>query len=508
MPANTPRWKSVVSFIGYLLLIMVLTEMLYLASQETSHHESAYKLIVKPTDYNDANLQTAREQLKHRVTVQPFNIPALIIFVCAIFHTLFSHNFNLLSERLRNRNLEQNKEIVDSFGVEILRFMGEVEVIFGIWIIPLSLTMTYYYDWATAIDYLNSLNYTEPLFVVVIMTITSTKPVIRLAEDCLHYVARIGGGNVRSWWWTILTVGPLAGSFITEPGAMTISALMLSNHFYRYKPDPKFGYATLGLLFVNISVGGVFTSFAAPPVLMVSGPWDWDTGFMMTNFGWKAAIGILCANLFYYLIFRKDLEGLEHKRQLHITEEVRQEESEKKIPFWITLVNLAFLAWTVVHGHYPVIFIGSFLLFLGFQRATLPYQTNLQLRTPILVGFFLAGLIVHGNLQGWWISPILGHVSDSVLMVLSATLTAFTDNAEITFLASLIPSFTDAMKYAVVAGAVTGGGLTVIANAPNPLGQALLGKHFHQGVSTGGLFLAALTPTLIMAMMFWVFKPF
>ncbi|MEM1282961.1 MAG: putative Na+/H+ antiporter [Chlamydiota bacterium] len=508
MPANAPRWKSVIIFICYLLLIAALSEMLYLASQETSHYESTHNLIVKPTEYNDTNLQSAREQLEYRIAIQPFNIPAFAIFACAIFHTLFSHNFNLLSEKLRLRNLKQNKEIVDSFGVEILRFMGEVEVIFGIWVIPLALTMTSYFDWATTINYLNTLDYTEPLFVVVVMTITSTKPVVQLAEDCLHYIARLGGGNVRSWWWTILTVGPLAGSLITEPGAMTISALMLSNHFYRYRPDPKFAYATLGLLFVNVSVGGVFTSFAAPPVLMVSGPWEWNTSFMMTNFGWKAGLGILCANALYYLIFRQALEKLEANRQLHIKEEVKQEERDRKTPFWITLVNLVFLAWTVVHGHFPVIFIGSFMLFLGFQRATLPYQTNLQLRTPILVGFFLAGLIVHGNLQGWWISPILGHVNDSVLMILSTTLTAFTDNAEITFLASLIPNFTDAMKYAVVAGAVTGGGLTVIANAPNPLGQALLSKHFHQGVSTGGLFLAAITPTIIMAAMFWIFKPF
>lgn len=502
------RWKSTLTFIFYLALIAILTDLLYLASIETTHHDPSLNLLVKPTAYNDAHLTTTWEQLQNRIAMQPFNIPALLIFICAIFHTLFAHNFNVLAEKLRLKNLKENKEIVDSFGVEILHFMGEVEVIFGIWIIPLVLTMSYYFDWATAIHYLDSLNYTEPLFIIVIMTLTSTKPVIRLAEDLLHYIARFGNGTVTAWWWTILMIGPLAGSLITEPGAMTISALMLSNHFYRYKPKPIFAYATIGLLFVNISVGGVFTSFAAPPVLMVSEVWSWDTTFMVTSFGWKAAIGIFLANTLYYLIFRKEFHVLEKKRLLHISEEIEQEKDLSKIPFWITLVNITFLAWTVVHGHYPVIFIGTFVLFLGFQRATLPFQTNLQLRTPILVGFFLAGLIVHGNLQGWWISPILGHASESLLMTMSATLTAFTDNAEITFLASLIPDFSDSSKYAIVAGAVTGGGLTVIANAPNPLGQALLGKHFHQGVSAGGLFLAAITPTLIMAAMFWIFKPF
>lgn len=502
-----PRWKSILSFVFYLLLTLFLSDMLYLVSKETQHHEE-FNLIVKPNDYHDQHLASAGEQLAYRAAIQPFNIPALIIFICAIFHTLFAHNFNLLSEKLRKKRLSENREVVDSFGVEMLRFMGEVEVIFGIWVIPLALTLSFYYDWATTINYLNSLEYREPLFVVVIMTITSTKPIVKLTEDCLFYIAKLGGGTVRAWWWTILTIGPLAGSLITEPGAMTLSALMLSNHFYRYKPSPSLAYGTLGLLFVNISVGGVFTSFAAPPVLMVSGPWVWDTQFMMMTFGWKAALGIILSNGLYYTLFKDDLKLLEKKRISLLSIEEKECERERKIPFWITLINLTFMAWTVVHGHYPVIFIGSFLLFLGFQRATLYYQTNLQLRTPILVGFFLAGLIVHGNLQGWWIGPILGHTSEGLLMTLSASLTAFTDNAEITFLASLIPSFSESMKYAVVAGAVTGGGLTVIANAPNPLGQALLSKHFHQGVSTGGLFLSALTPTLIMLTIFWVCRPF
>lgn len=500
------RWKSILSFIFYLILILFLSEMLYLVSKE-AHHPEAFNLIVKPTEYNDSHLKSAKEQLLYRATVQPFNIPALIIFVLAIFHTLFAHNFNILSDKLRERRIREKREVIDSFGVEMLRFMGEVEVIFGIWVIPLAVTLSFYYDWATAINYLNNLEYREPLFVVVIMTITSTKPIVKLSEDCLYYLAKLGGGTVRAWWWTILTVGPLAGSLITEPGAMTLSALMLSNHIYRYKPSPSLAYATLGLLFVNISVGGIFTSFAAPPVLMVSAPWGWDTEFMMKTFGWKAAIGIFLANGLYYSLFKEDLKRLEKKRIIHHAEEEKQLEQDKKIPFWITLTSITFLAWTVVHNHYPVIFIGSFLLFLGFQMATLYYQTNLQLRTPILVGFFLGGLIVHGNLQGWWIGPILGHTSEGLLMTLSASLTAFTDNAEITFLASLITSFSDSMKYTILAGAVTGGGLTVIANAPNPLGQALLSRHFYQGISTSGLFLAAIGPTLIMFSIFWFFRP-
>jgi Na+/H+ antiporter NhaD/arsenite permease-like protein len=88
-------------------------------------------------------------------------------------------------------------------------------------------------------------------------------------------------------------------------------------------------------------------------------------------------------------------------------------------------------------------------------------------------------------------------------LFLSATvLTAVNDNAAITYLATLVPGFTDALKYAVVAGAVTGGGLTVIANAPNPAGQAILQRFFPEGVSPLGLFVGALAPTAIMAAAF------
>jgi Na+/H+ antiporter NhaD/arsenite permease-like protein len=283
---------------------------------------------------------------------------------------------------------------------------------------------------------------------------------------------------------------------ITEPGAMTICALLLGKQFYRLKPSLKLSYATLGLLFVNISVGGIFTNFAAPPVLMVSKAWHWDSAYMMSHFGWKAVIGILLANTLYFNVFRKELRELDKKRD-YADAAAADDDKEGSIPFWISLVHLFFLAWTVVHSHYPVIFIGTFLLFLGFYRATLPYQTHLNLKTPLLVGFFLAGLVVHGGLQAWWISPILSNVSNWMLMVMSVVLTAFNDNAEITYLATLVPTFDEAMKYAVVAGAVTGGGLTVIANAPNPAGQAILSRHFPDGVAPLYLFLAALLPTII-----------
>ena len=176
--------------------------------------------------------------------------------------------------------------------------------------------------------------------------------------------------------------------------------------------------------------------------------------------------------------------------------------AQPSIPAWITAVNLAFLAFVVTQAHFPALFIGAFLFFLGFTQATAPYQSAIDLRSQLLVGFFLAGLVTHGALQGWWIAPVLGSLGELPLFLGAAVLTAFNDNAAITYLASLVPTFTDALKYAVVAGAVTGGGLTVIANAPNPAGQSLLSRYFEDGVSPLGLLLGALAPTVVVGLAF------
>jgi Na+/H+ antiporter NhaD/arsenite permease-like protein len=178
-------------------------------------------------------------------------------------------------------------------------------------------------------------------------------------------------------------------------------------------------------------------------------------------------------------------------------------QAEKPVPVWITLTHLGFLAFAVESEHYPPVFIGAFLFFLAFTKATAHHQSRVDLAPPMLVGFFLAGLVVHGGLQGWWISPVLQSLNEPSLFLGSALLTAFNDNAAITYLATLVPNFSEALKYAVVAGAVTGGGLTVIANAPNPAGQAILNRYFPDGVLPGGLLLGALLPTLVVGACFW-----
>ena len=377
---------------------------------------------------------------------------------------------------------------------------------FGIWVIPLVVAISLSESWHTADQYLNQgVRYTEPIFVVVIMAIAGSRPVLRFAENAMARVARLGGSTPAAWWASILTFGPLLGSFITEPAAMTISALLLLENFYRFQPSERLKYATIGLLFVNVSVGGTLTHFAAPPVLMVAGTWGWDFGHMLTHFGWKAAIGIVVANGIYFGLFRRELAALATKtppQREAVRDGVLVDDHRIEIPAWVTFVHLFMLGWTVFTAHYTALYMGGFLLFLAFTQATAQHQTPIQLRSPVLVGFFLAGLVIHGTLQQWWIEPVLRSLDTLSLFGGAAVLTAFNDNAAITYLASLVPGFSDEMKYAVVAGAVAGGGLTVIANAPNPAGQSILAPCFKEGVAPGKLLLGALGPTLIVALAF------
>ncbi|RYD40782.1 MAG: hypothetical protein EOP85_13690, partial [Verrucomicrobiaceae bacterium] len=350
-------------------------------------------------------------------------------------------------------------------------------------------------------SYIMGVNFTEPLFVVVIMALASTRPILRFAEACLSLFARMGGHSPAAWWLSLMIVAPLLGSFITEPGAMTIAAMLLAKKFYKLKPSPLFAYATLGLLFVNISVGGVLTNFAAPPVLMVAQKWGLTTPEMFLHYGDKAIVSILVSSAVYFLFFRKDLAAMGERAGDHDGDGKGDLiEQERKVPFFVTLTHLSFMAWTVAFAHYPPMFIGGFLFFLAFSQATSHHQTKINLRGPILVGFFLGGLVVHGGLQGWWLAPIISSLGEWPLFIGSTILTSFNDNAAITFLASQVEGLSAPLKYAVLAGAVTGGGLTVIANAPNPAGQALLSRFFGEGVSPLKLALGALFPTVIVAL--------
>lgn len=474
------------------------------------------------------------DRLKLRASASLFNLVATIIFLLAVGHTFLATTFNKLAHKYevehRNAVSSHNKLYVEgkepvSFKATLFHFLGEIEAIFGIWLIPLLVTLIFIEPDGlhVAAAYVDGRNFTEPMFVVIIMAIASSRPVIQFAETCLRSVASIGKRTPAAWWLSILIVAPLLGSFITEPAAMTIAALLIGHQFYMLEPSPTFKYATLGLLFVNISVGGTLTHFAAPPVLMVVDSWHWNLPFMFSHFGWRAVIGILVATAVYFMIFKKEFKSLAAKHA-ELEAQASARATPEPAPAWVIIVHLGFVAWTVLTLHHPPFFIAGFLFFLAFTMATHHHQYEISLKSPVLVGFFLAGLVTHGGLQGWWISPVLSSLSEIPLFIGATVLTAFNDNAAITFLASQVPAFSpdtmaagqwisktgaalanaQGLEYAVVAGAVTGGGLTVIANAPNPAGQSILSKYFGDGVSPLKLMLGALFPTLVMAFVFIV----
>jgi hypothetical protein len=461
--------------------------------------------------YQDRDVTGLGTVLWHRIQVEPFNLVATIIFLLAIIHTFLASKISRWSHRIQHDFEARLKEIHgpdlkekvakrdrQCIPAAILHFLGEVEAVFGIWVIPLALIMMISKGAAVTRFYIDStVTYTEPLFVVVIMAIAASRPIVQFTVQVLGLLA--GKSPIR-WWFALLTVGPLLGSFITEPAAMTICAVLLGREFYRLGPGKTFMYATLGLLFVNVSVGGALTNFAAPPVLMVAAKWGWSSLDMFEKVGIRAIAGIIISNIAYFLIFRKEFARLmESSASLPPDES----DSQDRVPFWVTAVHLLFLGWTVLVAHESALFIGGFLFFLAFTMATLAYQDEINMRSPMLVGFFLAGLVVHGGLQAWWIEPVLSRLGEFSLLIGATMLTAFNDNAAITYLATFVPNFSEPLKDAVVSGALCGGGLTVIANAPNPAGQSILQKYFPEGsIAPGGLFLAALGPTLVMLFFF------
>ena len=483
------------------------------ASPDAGGVEAHHSAFAKPLHAYAPAAGGLVEVLKARVVAEPFNLAASGIFLLAILHTFacgfftrLAHKFELLHQvELRQRRAlaepsPDGLEEVSFFGT-LFHFLGEVEVVFGLWVIVLAAAASHYYSWIEFKHYLSEgCTFTEPLFVVVIMTIAASRPILRVAEQTLALAAGLGKGSPAAWWLSVLILAPVLGSFITEPAAMTIGALLLAKRFFPCKPSAPLAYATLGLLFVNISVGGTLTSFAAPPVLMVAAKWGWDTPFMMLHFGWKALLGVILSSLLYRLWFGRELRRLGDSSSALAVGAAPVpvgEQRDTPVPGWVTGVHLGFLAWTVYAAHYPVLFIGGFLFFTGFLAATQHHQNAVSLRSPILVGFFLAGLVIHGGCQAWWIEPVMMGLREQALMMGATLLTAFNDNAAITYLAAQVDGIADSAKYAVVAGAVAGGGLTVIANAPNPAGQSLLARFFKFGISPLGLALGAIPPTII-----------
>jgi len=406
---------------------------------------------------------------------------ALGIFVLAVGHTFAAKQFDRLSHRFPNHS-------------GLFHLLGEVEVVFGFWAIILILVMALMLGGDKALAYAESRNYTEPLFVFVVMVISASRPVLSTAIRTVDSIARlVPVPTPLASAWLGLAIAPLLGSLITEPAAMTIAALMLAPGIFQKQVPERLKYLALGVLFVNISIGGTLTNFAAPPVLMVAKTWQWDSAFMFATFGWKAAAAVMFNATVASFFLRK-----------HLRDPAPEVTALKmKVPMPVVMVHLVLLAGVVLFAHHPVVFLGLFLMFLGFTQAYEKHQSPLIIKEALLVAFFLAGLVVLGGLQAWWLQPIVSSLEPLALFFGGVALTAVTDNAALTYLGSLITGISAESKYMLLAGAVTGGGLTVIANAPNPAGAALLKRGFEdESIGAGGLFLGALGPTAVAAAAF------
>ncbi|WP_101047261.1 putative Na+/H+ antiporter [Macromonas nakdongensis] len=376
----------------------------------------------------------------------------------------------------------------------IWHLLGEVEVVFGFWAMVLMVFMFAISGKQAATAYLDSRNFTEPMFVFAIMVIAGTRAILQFAGALVRLVATfLPMPRGMAMYFLVLALVPLLGSFITEPAAMTLAALMLRDTLFAQPVSRVLRYTTVGVLFVNISIGGTLTPFAAPPVLMVAAQWNWDLWFMVSNFGWKAAVAVLVNAGSAMLLFRRELG--------HMAQSPVQQTAA--VPWPVVAVHLLFLLGVVVFAHHAAVFMGLFLFFMGFATAYARHQDRLILREGLLVAFFLAGLVVLGGQQQWWLQPVLMQMDATTVYFGATALTAITDNAALTYLGSLVEGLSDEFKIALVAGAVTGGGLTVIANAPNPAGVSILRGKFEDGtINPLGLLVAALPPTLVAVLAF------
>ncbi len=409
------------------------------------------------------------------MTPTTVQVVAAVIFALALIHTFSTKFF----ERLAHTRPAH---------AGVWHLLAEVEIVFGFWAMVFMVTMAFMIGKNDALVYLDGRNFTEPLFVFAIMVVAGSRPILQAASASVQGIVQaMPMQRTMAFYFTALGIVPLLGSFITEPAAMTLAALLMKDTVFA-KASRRLQYATLGALFVNISIGGTLTPYAAPPILMVASKWGFDMTYMITHIGWKASVAVFINAGVLTLLFARELRSLEFANRSPYT----------GVPAWMVGVHLLFLLAIVVFAHHPAAFMAVFLLFMGVATAYPAYQDRLILREGLLVGFFLGGLVVLGGMQQWWLQPLLMSMNESQVYFGATALTAITDNAALTYLGSLVEGLTPEFKYALVTGAVTGGGLTIIANAPNPAGASILKSTFHQGaISPMSLFLGAMGPTLV-----------
>lgn len=418
-----------------------------------------------------------------------------IFFGLAVVHTFLVGQILNFSHRFPKESLWRN----------FFHLLGEIEVVFALWASVFMLLFVVLEGWSAALNYQSSLNFTEPFFIFVVMVICSTRPILTAARLAIIQVSSFiqkifKTPAIQTDLAILLILGPLSGSLITEPAAMTVTASLLN--LMLQKNSKNIVYPLIAVLFVNVSIGGALTPFAAPPILMVASQWHWDFNFVFFNLGWKSALAVGANAFILIALFSKVLK----EACISLSQaEQRIAFSHAEIPWLVILIHLIFLAGVITTSHSQNAFMGIFLLFLGLASVSGRYHDQLRLKESLLVAMFLGGIIQFGAFQSWWLTPLLKGMSDGVLFQGAVVLTAITDNAALTYLGSQVAELSDASKYALVSGAIAGGGLTVIANAPNAAGLSILNSKFQGGINPIYLLLSAVGPTAIAIFFLWGF---
>lgn len=416
---------------------------------------------------------------------QSLNYISTILFALAIAHSFLSKPISELVHKFPKYK-------------KTWHLLSEVEIVFGLWGLVFLIISLGNIGFNNTLEFLNQLSFVEPLFVFVVMVIAASNPILNFITSLISKMTLLFKKNQSViFYGLILSAIPLFGSLITEPAAMTLAALLLKEHFYSKNISTPLMYATLAVLFVNISIGGLLTPYAAPPVLMVANKWGWDLSFMLLTFGWKSILVVFVNTYLLTRIFNSEIRNI----KVNISKI-----ASTSIPFYVIAIHLVFLMATVYFLHHAAIFFAIFLFFLAYALIHKEHQNQLIIKEGLLVSSFLAGIVILGQGQVWWLTKVVGDFGADATFYSTALLTPFIDNAALTYLGSLLPDTNYDYRYALVAGAMAAGGLTVIANAPNPAGYSILGKYFKKEAFNPLIFFGyALAPTIFAMFIFRVF---
>ncbi len=424
-------------------------------------------------------------------------------YLATLFFTIsLIHTFLIPAIARLTRKLQQ-----ESLAYKALHFFSEVELIFAFWALIFLVAWIVQAGAPPVSKFVLNLSISEPLFILCIVVMASAKPVLQFVKRALILTAAgiaklLNVPLVLCQIAILLTLGPLLGSVITEPAAMTLVSLLLLQMFKNSQSnileDDKFLYAVLAVLFVNVSIGGALTHFAAPPILMVARIWQWDFLSVFKNLGIASIIAVVVNTGFLAVYYKKNILQL---RPLSV--------DAVTIPTWITMGHVLLIAFSVYYLHQPKILFLLLFICVGFVRMTRTFQEKLRWKEGFFVAIFLLGLMVLGTFQRWWLAPVLSVLSEKIIFFAAVALTAVVDNAALTYLGAQVPNLTTGAKWAIVSGALAGGGLTIFANAPNPIGFALLHTIFPlKTLSSAKLLKAAIIPTAVAVVSFVVFGSF